>query len=139
MRPGAGGRGGGVAGLLVIPSFLAYYKQEATRQFTDVQARIDEFAAQTAGTLVYQPQSDPWCNTILLPVRTAFRPESLAIPAGIGISFDLDITSRSELKSRYVMVDDESRDSLTEAFDLQFASTTAIGDLHRNAGISCTD
>ena len=128
-----------LAGLLVTPSFLAFYKQLATWQFTDEQARIDEFAAQTAGTLVYQPQSDPWCNTILLPLLTAFRPESIAIPAGIGISFDLDITSRTELKSRYVMVDDESRDSLTEAFDLQFASTTAIGDLYRNAGISCTD
>ena len=128
-----------LAGLLVTPSFLADYTVLATRQFTDEQARIDAFAAQTAGTLVYQAQDDPWCNTILLPVRTAFLPESLAIPAGIGISFDFDITSRSELKSRYVMVDDESRGSLTEAFDLQFASTTAIGDLYRNVGMSCAD
>ena len=89
-----------LAGLLVTPSFLADYKSRATRQFTDEQARIDAFATQTGGTLVYQPQSDPWCNTILLPLRTAFRPESLAIPAGIGISFDFDIASRTELKSR---------------------------------------
>ena len=88
---------------------------------------------------MYQAQGDPWCNTILLPLRIAFRPESLAIPAGIGISFDFDDSSRSELKSRYVMVDDESRESMTEAFDLQFAATTAVGDLYRNAGISCTD
>ena len=68
MRPGAGGRGGGVGRAPGHrPRFWLYYKQMATRQFTDVQARIDEFAAQTAGTLVYQPQSDPWCNTILLP------------------------------------------------------------------------
>ena len=59
----------------------------------------------------------------------------MRIPAGIGISFDFDIDSRSELKPRYVMVDDESRDSLTGAFDLQFASTTAIGDLYQNTGI----
>ena len=72
-------------------------------------------------------------------VRTAFLPESLAIPAGIGLSFYFDNTSPGELKSRYVMVDDENRDTLTGAFDLQFASTTAIGDLYRNAGISCTD
>ena len=26
-----------------------------------------------------------------------------------------------------------------EAFDLQFASATAIGDLYRNAGKSCSD
>ena len=128
-----------LAGLLVTPSFLAAYKQLATRQFTDERARIDAFAAQTAGTLVYQTQGDPWCNTILLPIQTAFLPESLAIPAGIGISFDVDIASRTELKSRYVIVDDESRDGLTEAFDLQFASATAIGDLYHNAGISCTD
>ena len=128
-----------LAGLLVTPSFLADYTVLATRQFEDVQARIDAFATQTAGTLAYQAQDDPWCNTILLPVRTAFLPESLAIPAGIGISFDFDITSRSELKSRYVMVDDESRGSLTEAFDRQFASTTAIGGLYRNVGMSCTD
>ena len=128
-----------LAGLLFTPSFLADYKEKAGRQFTDDRARIDAFAAQTAGTLVYRPQSDPWCNTILLPQRTAFLPESLAIPAGIGISFYFDNTSPSELKSSYVMVDDESRKYLTEAFDLQFASTTAIGDLYRNAGISCTD
>ena len=127
-----------LAGLLLTPSFLADYKVLATRQFTDEQARIDAFSAQTGRTLVYQAQDDPWCNTILLPFQTAFLPESLAIPAGIGISFDFDITSRSELKSRYVMVDDESRENLTEAFDLQFASTTAIGDLYTNAGTPCT-
>ena len=80
-----------LAGLLLTPSFLADYKVLATRQFTDEQARIDAFATQTGGTLVYQAQDDPWCNTILLPFRTAFLPESLAIPAGIGISFDLEI------------------------------------------------
>ena len=128
-----------LAGLLVTPSFLADYKEMARRQFTDERARIDAFAAQTAGTLVYRAQDDPWCNTILLPFRTAFLPESLAIPGGIGISFDFDITSRSELKSRYVMVDGESRGSLTEAFDLQFAATTSIGDLYRNTGMSCAD
>ena len=128
-----------LAGLLFTSSFLAAYNYRAPRQFTDVQARIDTFAAQTAGTLVYRPQSDPWCNTILLPQRTAFLPESLAIPAGIGLSFYLDNTSPGELKSRYVMVDDENPDTLTGAFDLQFASTTAIGDLYRNAGISCAD
>ena len=128
-----------LAGLLFTPSFLTDYKEKASRQFTDDRARIDAFAEQTAGTLVYRPQSDPWCNTILLPQRSAFLPESLAIPAGIGISFYFDNTSPSELKSSYVMVDDESRKDLTEAFDLQFASTTAIGDLYRNAGISCTD
>ena len=88
---------------------------------------------------MYRAQGDPWCNTILLPERSAFLPEALAIPAGIGLSFYFDNTSPSELKSRYVMVDDESRDTLTGAFDLQFASTTAIGDLYRNAGISCVD
>ena len=128
-----------LAGLLLTPSFLAAYKRLATGQFTDERARIDAFAEATVGTFVYQAQDDPWCNMILLPLRTAFLPESLAIPAGIGISFYIDIDSRSELKSRYVMVDDESRDSLTGAFDLQFASTTAIGDLYRNTGISCTD
>ena len=128
-----------LAGILVTPSFLAEYKDRTPRKFTDVQAHIDAFAAQTAGTLVYQAQGDSWCNTILLPLQTAFLPESLAIPAGIGISFDFDDSSRSELKSRYVMVNDESRESMTEAFDLQFAATTAVGDLYRNAGISCTD
>ncbi len=128
-----------LAGLLFTPSFLADYKEKASRQFTDERARIDAFADQTAGTLVYQPQSDPWCNTILLPQRIAFLPESLAIPAGIGISFYSDSTSPSELKSRYIMADDASRKDLTEAFDLQFASATAIGDLYRNAGNSCAD
>ena len=91
------------------------------------------------GTLVYQPQGDPWCNTILLPLGSAFRPESLAIPAGIGIFFDFDNSSRRELKSRYVMVDDESREGMTEAFDLEFVSATALGDLYRNVGRSCTE
>ena len=128
-----------LAGLLLTPSFLAAYKALAPQQFEDVQARIDAFAAQTAGTLVYQAQGDPWCNTILLPLRIAFRPGSLAIPAGIGISFDFDDSSRSELKSRYVMVDDRNREFLTGAFDLQFASATALGDLYRNVGRSCSE
>ena len=128
-----------LAGLLLTPSFLADYKEKASRQFTDDRARIDAFAEQTAGTLVYQPQSNPWCNTILLPQRIAFLPESLAIPAGIGISFHNDNTSHSDLKSSYVMVDDESRKDMTDAFDLQFASATAIGDLYRNVAMSCSD
>ena len=125
--------------LLLTSSFLAAYNDRVPPQFRDEQARIDEFAAQTAGTLVYQAQGDPWCNTVLLSERSAFFPESLAIPAGIGLSFYFNNTSPRDLKSRYVMVDDESRDTLTGAFDLQFASTTAIGDLYRNAGISCAD
>ena len=128
-----------LAGLLLTPSFLAVYKDLAPQQFTDEQARIDAFAAQTAGTLVYQAQGDPWCNTILMPLGSAFRPESLAIPAGIGISFDHDDSRRSELKSRYVMVDDENREFLTRAFDLQFLAATALGDLYRNVGRSCTE
>ena len=63
--------------------FLAAYDELAPPQFAEDQARIDTFAAQTAGTLVYQAQGDPWCNTILLPFETAFLPEVLAIPAGI--------------------------------------------------------
>ena len=128
-----------LAGLLLTPSFLAAYKDLAPRQFTDEQARFDEFAAQTAGTLVYQAQDDPWCNTILLQLQTAIVLDLLAIPAGIGTSFGLDLTSGSELKSRYVMVDDESRQGMTEAFDLEFVSATALGDLYRNVGRSCTE
>ena len=65
-----------LAGLLLTPSFLAAYKRLATRQFTDERARIDAFAEAMAGTFVYQAQDDPWCNTILLSLRTAFQPES---------------------------------------------------------------
>ena len=67
---------------------------------------------------MYRAQDDPWCNTILRPPRSLSTPEALPIPAGIGISFDFDITGRSDLKSGYVMVDHESGDSLTEVFDL---------------------
>ena len=128
-----------LAGLLLTPSFLAAYKDLAPRQFTDEQARFDVFAAKTAGTLVYQAQDDPWCNTILLQLQTAIVLDLLAIPAGFGTSFGLDLTSGNELESRYVMVDDESREGMIEAFDLEFVSATAIGDLYRNTGISCTD
>ena len=103
------------------------------------QARIDAFAAQTAGTLGYRAQDDPWCSTILLPLQSVFTAEALTLPSGIGIPFNSDITSRSELESRYVMVDDENRDSLTEAFGLQIVSDTAIGDVYRNAGMSCAE
>ena len=128
-----------LAGLLLTPSFLAAYKDLAPRQFTDEQARFDEFAAQTSGTLVYQAQSDPWCNTVLLQLQNAIVLDLLAIPAGFGTSFGLDLTSGSELKSRYVIVDDVSREGMTEAFDLQFVSATALGDLYRNVGRSCTE
>ena len=128
-----------LAGLLVTPSFLTAYTVLAPPQFTDERVRIDAFAAQTVATLEYRARDDPWCNTILLPLQSLSTPEPLAIPAGIGISFDYDITSRRELKSRYVMVNDESRDSLIEVFDLQFVSATAIGDLYRNARKPCTD
>ena len=77
-----------LAGLVVSPSFLTAYKVLAPPQFAEEQARIDAFAAQTAGTLVYRAQDDPWCNTILLPFQSLSTPETLAIPAGIGVSFD---------------------------------------------------
>ena len=73
-----------LTGLLATPSAPATHRELALPQFTDVPARIDAFAARAAGTFMCRAQGDPWRNTILLPIQTAFHPEALAIPAGIG-------------------------------------------------------
>ena len=129
-----------LTGLLFTPSFLADYKGMALARSSRMSGRV---------SMPLPPRRPARSCTRRRVTRGAIRSCSHCEPRSSrnlwrfrqGSAFPSISTShsRSELKSRYVMVDDESRESLTEAFDLQFASTTTIGDLYRNTGISCTD
>ena len=125
-------------GLLFTPSFLAYYKGLAPPQFTDEQARIDTFACPDGWHARDQAQDDPWCNDD--PAATAYRvPSGSSSDSGrrscISLLFQQHQPPRAEIPLRHGGRLFEPGHPDAARSILQFASTTAIGDLYRNAGI----
>ena len=79
-------------------------------------------------------QHDPASISNRVPPRNRWR-----FRLGSGSPSILILPAAASSNPAMSWVDDESRENLTEAFDLQFASTTAIGNLYTNAGTPCTD
>ncbi|HSF20299.1 MAG TPA: hypothetical protein VLK65_32600 [Vicinamibacteria bacterium] len=130
--------------LLAAPTFLEAY---AVRNIEgvdyvrrgpmskNVPASLGDFEKAVRGALVYRPDSNRWCNTLL--TRT-YRSQLIAVPAGIGLSALLDAEELSlPPKSKYILLADN--DPLLRSSDLRLErlAHTPEGTLHYNPDSGC--
>jgi hypothetical protein len=90
-----------VANLMVAPSCWAALAEYHKPHFTS-KAAITRFHDQVRGEMVFLPNSNAWCNTVLL--SNPYPPQHAGIPAGIGFGYFLDPSQMTgPIKSRYVI------------------------------------
>jgi hypothetical protein len=123
-------------GVLVKPDFLLYNRPN----YTAAKATIDEVRPILAEHLKYRPDADPWCNTLLDSARVPFQYQLAAVPAGFGISVDIDHSLTGPVKSAYVLAKEPAADWLRSyGTRLERIADTPQGTLYRNAGSPCFD
>ena len=76
-----------------------------------------------------QPLSGGWFAA--LETQHSYR-HMLGVPGGIGISLFVAPGELGEVKSRYLLLDEESYNILSEYIPLEFKLSTSIGDLYIN-------
>jgi hypothetical protein len=123
------------ANLLVAPSFLARYGEWRIDLFKNDQARYEQFRAQLAPWLTFDPLRTPWCNTLL---TTTYEREIVAVPAGIGLSVGRPADALTPpIKSGYVLLSPDSIHDFGDKAPLQHLATTVLGELYANRDAGC--
>jgi len=131
-----------VSNLLLAPLFLTTYLVSWAPQFKDNLQNIAAFAQEIENRLIYDAESsNAWCNTLLVQMEPGvweFKPELMAVPAGIGISyyFFFDQVALPP-KSRYLLLDSELYPIVREQVRLLWLASTSIGDLYTNLDSGC--
>ncbi|MBC7814474.1 MAG: hypothetical protein H7175_25180 [Burkholderiales bacterium] len=128
-----------IVGTLTFPKFRESYPVDS---FTYPPERIAAFAESIEGALAYEPeQNNAWCNTLLLHGSHLLGPALTAIPAGIGLSVLRAVdTMPDTLKSRYVLIDDQTYAVFAETLDampLEPLAQTELGTLYLNGNADC--
>jgi hypothetical protein len=98
---------------------------------------LNRFRQKVTAVLEYQPDANPWCNTLL---TDNYPPELIGLPAGIGISYVMAPDQiQVPMRSRYLLV--ESRFAYLWARKLHGriieVAKTNIGDLFINLEAKC--
>ncbi len=98
-----------------------------------LQARFAQFIAYDASA------ENPWCNTILIPLRF-YDARLAALPPGMGISYLQDPFPQTALRSRYVWLEEEDVQKLKpqSAARLQPLTDLPEGTLYRNLDAPCS-
>ena len=124
-----------VANLLVAPSFVATYRTWRIDLFKNDRARYEQFRAELAPWLTFDPRRSPWCNTLL---TTTYEREIVAVPAGIGLSVGRPVTALTPpIKSGYVLLTPDSIHEFDDKAALRHLATTALGELYANRDAAC--
>ena len=116
---------------LAMTEFEALWRDRflwAEQDLTEMQHAIH-------GSVVYRRDSSRWCNTLL----TSPYPSSLiAVPAGIGLSvLQKPEAFRTPPRSRYLLMQDETRAAFSVPLDLHLIATLPYGTLYINRGSGC--
>ncbi len=131
-----------LSSLLFAAVFLVTYLVSWRSQFDDNRQNIAAFEQQIENHLVYDAeQPNGWCNTLLVqmaPGEWEFKPELMAVPAGIGISYYF-VPDQIALppKSRYLLLSRVLYPVVREKAHLQWLVSTDIGDLYINLDSGC--
>ena len=95
---------------------------------------MEAFANEISSVVRYDPEGEGWENTILVSATFLFNPILAGIPPGIGISW-LEPSGRlSRVKSRYLLLNSQSRLQLGHQPGLKYIKETSLGDLYVNRG-----
>ena len=123
------------ANLLVAPSFLAVYREWRVDLFRNDRARYEQFRAQLAPSLAFDPRKTPWCNTLL---TTTYAREIVAVPAGVGLSVGRPPANLTPpIKSGYVLLTPDTVQDFGHKAQLQHLATTVLGELYANRDAGC--
>jgi hypothetical protein len=123
------------ANLLVAPSFLALYRSWRSEMFPNDRSRFEQFQAELAPVLRFDPRRTPWCNTLL---TTMYEREIVAVPAGVGLSVGRPVNQlRPPIKSGYVLLTENSAKEFGDKAHLQHLATTVLGELYANRDARC--
>jgi hypothetical protein len=94
-------------------------------------AKIAALHSAIAGRIEYEPSSDPWANTVLVP-KDWLYPQMLAISPGIGISIVVNYDDMSlPVKSRYVILPAKWVRAQS-GYHLRHLTDTPLGPLYLN-------
>jgi hypothetical protein len=132
-----------VINLLFFHSYMTFFygigdagiiRSDYTTQGSErpqVQLELEKWIAFDEAT------QNPWCNTLLIPLDF-YDSRLTMVPAGIGISYVLDIdTLQTPLKSKYLLLDQNTYDALGGRLHAMKLSSLSIGDLYYNRDSGC--
>ena len=123
------------ANVLIAPSFLATYRSWRKGLFLRDHSRFEQFQAELAPVLKFDPRRPPWCNTLL---TTMYEPEVVGVAPGIGLTVGRPAKNlRPPIKSGYVLLTENSVDEFDHKARLQHLATTVLGDLYANRDAHC--
>lgn len=125
--------------LLYFPSFIGQYTSylNLNYNFAYKNPSFIEFKRLVEEHLVYEPNSNAWCNSLL--VEEDPQP-FVSVPAGIGIAakFEDEATDRYTLplKSKYVLLDRHANFYIPDA-NFRALAETQYGTLYLNLDSDC--
>lgn len=84
--------------------------------------------------------SNPWCNTILIPLKF-YDGRLTALNPGIGVSYiNPKFPFEHPVLSKYLLLEQSDYETLTTEYNLKAVqlASLSIGDLYRNLNSDCT-
>jgi hypothetical protein len=127
-----------VSFLVALPWFHRDFVAWDGTNFRGDRRTVAAFHREVAEALVYRPGADRWCNTVLAATDSRFFYQLLGIPAGFGVSVDLDHEFTGPLRSAYVIATDRVVPHLPgRGAGLEPIVHTRQGTLYRNRNSPC--
>ncbi|MBC6936157.1 MAG: hypothetical protein DWB42_09985 [Chloroflexi bacterium] len=125
-------------GALLLPAFLATYRDLHRAHFNADRAEIAAFASTLEAHVRYQPGApNAWCNTIL---TDDLPPLLLGIPPGVGFSVDSTMALVGlPPRSRYLLLKPENAARAVETAPLRRLESLPERDLYLNETAECAE
>jgi hypothetical protein len=129
--------------IAAFPYALTFYDNFTNFQTNpDKHARYAEYAPLLADTLSYDPDADPWCNTVLFDLFYLLGETSVmvAVPPGIGLSITEAVPEGlmpPAPKSGFVALRDGKYESYRPELNLEPVLRLPEGMLYRNLDAQC--
>lgn len=109
-----------------VPTFRTFHEMHFA---TDANSR-----SPVADVVRYQPDADPWRNTVLVD-QTNYTAALLQLPPGIGVSVILAPSNlKPPIKSEYLLVSDDTMKLLGNPAGWEPVATTPYGKLYVHEG-----
>lgn len=120
--------------MIMTPFFAQAYQQFKGLEFAYDRENLARFEEEIKPYLRFQPQAEPWENTVLYGGTYPFFPtELIALPSGMGMRFIFNPANlRFPIHSRYVLFDKFFHSWFPDKDNLRFIAKTHIGDLFQN-------
>jgi hypothetical protein len=122
---------------LLFLDFLSFFQGWRSQAFAPEADTLEAFRQATEPILEYQEGADPWCNTLLMD---DYPYELATLQPGLGFGIILGVDPEElefPLRSRYLLVAQDTYDSLRDYTSLEFLTSTSAGDLYLNLNADC--